>query len=396
MDKKLKIYIGVFILSILSILYLEGTKSKSINWYPSYAAKHKIPYGTYVLRKELPTLFSKKEVKDIREAPYVFLQDSTKEGTYFFVDANINFDKEEFDEVLSFVKRGNDVFLSTRRAFIDTLHIETKRASSSAFKEKTYVALANKQFGNQEFLFDREFDKSIFSEIDTLNTTVLGELVLRDQNDSIVGREPNFIKVKNGKGNLFIHVFPEAFTNYNMLLEDNNTYVASVLSYLDDEKPILWDAYYKTGKSSISSPMYYILSSKHLKWAYYVALLGVLFFIVFKGKRNQRYIPVVTPLKNQTVAFTRTIANMYYEKSEHKNIAEHKINYFLEFIRNRYKIATLKIDEEFYKKLASRSSTTEEDVKKLFTLINNIQQQATITKETLIELNTKIEAFKTS
>ena len=75
--------------------------------------------------------------------------------------------------------------------------------------------------------------------------------------------------------------------------------------------------------------------------------------MIFKGKRNQRLIPVITPLKNQTLAFTRTIANMYYEKSDHKNIATHKINYFLEYIRITHRLSTLKIDASFYEKLAA-------------------------------------------
>lgn len=396
MDKRIKTYIAILVLVIAGIFYIEATKPKTINWFPSYASKHKIPYGTYVLRKELPKLFTKKGVKEIWQSPYVYLQDSTKKGTYFFVDNAVNFGKDEFNELLKFTERGNDVFIATTSAFIDTLNIETRVANSSAFEQKTFVKLTNKTFKNKEYKFDRDFKKSVFHKIDTAKTTVLGTLVLRNEKDSIIGESSNFIKVKNGKGNVFIHVFPEAFTNYNMLLNENNNYVASVLSYLDDEKPILWDAYYKTGKSQITSPMHYVLSSKYLKWAYYTALIGVLFFILFKGKRNQRYIPVVTPLKNQTLAFTRTIANMYYEKQDHKNIAEHKINYFLEYIRTHHRVSTLQIDADFYLKVASRSGNSIEKVEKLFKNIAKIQQKEQITKEELIGLNTEIEIFKTN
>lgn len=396
MDKRIKTYIAILVLVVAGIFYIEATKPKTINWFPSYASKHKIPYGTYVLRKELPKLFTKKGVKEIWQSPYVYLQDSTKKGTYFFVDNAVNFGKDEFNELLKFTERGNDVFIATTSAFIDTLNIETRVANSSAFEQKTFVKLTNKTFKNKEYKFDRDFKKSVFHKIDTAKTTVLGTLVLRNEKDSIIGESSNFIKVKNGKGNVFIHVFPEAFTNYNMLLNENNNYVASVLSYLDDEKPILWDAYYKTGKSQITSPMHYILSSKYLKWAYYTALIGVLFFILFKGKRNQRYIPVVTPLKNQTLAFTRTIANMYYEKQDHKNIAEHKINYFLEYIRTHHRVSTLQIDADFYSKIASRSGNSIEKVEKLFKNIAKIQQKEQITKEELIGLNTEIEIFKTN
>lgn len=393
MDKKVKIYIAILILVGLGIVFLEGSKPKQINWFPSYAAKHKIPYGTYVLRTELNTLFPEK-IEDVRLQPYLFLKDTTQRGSYLFINNYINIGKEELDELLEFTERGNDVFIASSGMDIDTLQVHTKGAYTSAFEENTYQKLVNPAFRNKEFVFDREFGKDYFTEVDTLQTTVLGELIIKDENDSIVKRTPNFIKVKHGKGNFYLHTFPEAFTNYNMLLDDNNEYVSSVLSYLNDEETVYWDAYYKTGKSRFTSPMQYLLSTDSLKWAYYIGLIGVLFFIIFKGKRNQRIIPVITPLKNQTLAFTRTIANMYYEKSEHKNIAQHKIDYFLEYIRTQYRMSTLNINEDFYANLASRSGNTLEDVKALFTNIASIQQKEHITKEELIALNKAIEAFK--
>lgn len=409
MDKKLKIYIGLLLFIILGIVYVESIKPKEINWFPSYAAKDKIPYGTYILHKEMSSLFDKKKVKDIYENPYLFLKDSTNRGTYFFVDNALNFGEDEFNELLNFVERGNNVFIATNGVHIDELNAKTKSFNSISFEEKFYQKMSNPHFKDKEYHFDRDFSNLYFSKIDTLKTTILGELLVKNGNDSIISSKPNFIKTTYGKGNFYLHTFPEAFTNYNMLLDTNYEYVANVLSYLNNNSNskktsgvdsasndtiILWDTYYKTGKSRITSPMHYVLSSKHLKWAYYIALIGVLFFIIFKGKRNQRFIPIVTPLKNQTLAFTRTIANMYYEKSDHKNIAAHKINYFLEYIRTNHRLSTLKIDENFYEKLASRSGNSLEEVVNLFKKIEAIESKEKITQDELIALNKAIEKFK--
>lgn len=411
LDKKLKVYIGLLVFIILGIVYVELIKPKEINWFPSYDAKHKIPYGTYVLHKEMTSFFTDKKVRDVYQSPYVFLKDSTNAGTYFFVDGKLNFGEEEFNELLNFVSRGNDVFIASNEVNIDTLNVRSKQLSTTVFEEKAYQILVNKHVNINEYYFDRDFSKAYFSEIDTLNATILGELLIKNEKDSIISRKPNFIKTKFGKGTFYLHTFPQAFTNYNMLLNDNYKYVASVLSYLNNTSKnkkksgidtvgndaiILWDAYYKTGKSGISSPMKYVLGSKHLKWAYYIALIGVLFFVIFKGKRSQRFIPVITPLKNQTLAFTRTIANMYYEKSDHKNIATHKINYFLEYIRITYRLSTLKIDEPFYSKLASRSGNSLEKVSELFKKIDSINDKDKILEEDLIALNKAIEAFKSN
>ncbi|QCX38512.1 DUF4350 domain-containing protein [Aureibaculum algae] len=378
----------------MAFIYLESVKPKPLNWFPTYAAKHKLPYGTYVLRNELETIFPDTEIQDITTPPYVFLQDTTKMGTYFFVNDGVNFGEDEFNKLLQFVERGNDVFISTHGTNIDTLHLKTEGISSVEYEQDVFFKLYNKNLSKKEFSFDRGFYNTTFSEIDTLKATVLGITGYLNSDGERVSEGINFLKEPYGKGNFYFHTFPEAFTNYYILKSPNQQYTASVLSYLDASKPILWDAYYKTGKSQITSPMQYILGSKSLKWAYYITLIGVLIFIIFEGKRKQRYIPIITPLKNQTLAFTRTIANMYYEKSEHKNIAEHKITYLLEYIRTKLHVPTVTINDSFYTYVASRSGHKLDDVKKLFKLIDVIHQKNTITKEELIGLNSLIEKFK--
>lgn len=394
MTTKTKIYFILLLLVVAGIIAIEATRPKPVNWYPSYSAKHKLPYGTYIVRNELASLLNTDRINNIAIAPYNYLQDTANNGTYIFIDNAVNFGEEEFNELLKFVERGNDIFLSTHGAMIDTLGLKTKKAHTVSFEEKPFFKLYNKNLTTKEFEFDRPLYNTYFTEIDTLNTTVLGKTGYFNEVDERVSEGVNFIKLKHGKGNFLIHTFPEAFTNYFVLKESNRLYTASVLSYINTDKPILWDAYYKTGKSRIASPMHYLLSSKQLKWAYYIALVGVLFFILFEGKRRQRFIRVIEPLKNQTLAFTRTIANMYYEKSAHKNLAEHKITYLLEYIRTKLYVPTDKINDTFYRYVASRSNHSIEDIESLFKYVDFVHAQNTITKEQLIKLNILIENFK--
>jgi len=394
MDKATKIYIGVFILLILGFIYIQSTKKKPINWFPSYVAKHKIPYGTYVLKKELPKLFPSTEIKNSYKPPFSYLKDSTLTGTYFFVDEAINFGKAELYRLMNFVKRGNDVFIATHGINIDTLGFKTKKLLSENLEDKVFFKFNDKVFNNKEFYFDKYFDNQVFTKIDTANTTVLGFTGYLNNQNKRTEKGVNFVKYKYGKGNFYFYTFPEVFTNYTILNSKNTQQTANVLSYIRSDIPIIWDTYYKTGKIRITSPIHYLLSSKSLKYAYYVMLLGVLFFVVFKGKRTQRSIPIITPLKNQTLAFTQTIANMYFEEEDHKNIAEQKINYFLDYIRTSFHIQTTNINEEFYKKIASRSGNSFEFVEKIFLECDSIHFKNTITKEELIALNKNIEKFK--
>ena len=395
MDKKIKIYLSIFALLIIGLIYIEMVKPKPLNWFPSYVSKHKTPYGTYVLYKELKALFPNTKVDNIKTAPYIYLKDNTRTGTYVFIDGQLNFGDEELDALLNFIKRGNDVFISTHGINIDTLNLKTKHIFSTEIDEIPFFKLINRNLSNKEFGFDRSFKNTVFSKIDTASTIVLGKTgYYTAENEERIVEGINFIKQPYGKGNLYLHTFPEAFTNYYILKSSNHQHTASILSYLDESKPILWDTYYKTGKSTISSPMHYLLNSKSLKWAYYMALIGLLFFIIFEGKRKQRHIPVIKPLKNQTLAFTRTISNMYYEKSKHKNIAEHKISYLLEYIRTKLHVPTVRINDNFYNYVASRSGLPKENIIALFAYIDQVHLKNEITQEELIELNKRIEEFK--
>lgn len=393
MNKTAKLYIVIFILAIIAMLYHESVKSKPINWLPSYTKNHKIPYGTYILYHSLKDLFPSSTIENVAIPPYVYLKGSERKGSYLFINNNIEFDKETQLQLMDFVSKGNKVFVSTSRFDIDTLNIQTTVLYGDA-GEKPFFKLYSTSFKNKEYSFDRRFSNMIFSKIDTTKCKILGQAGFVNAKGERTSSGANFIEYKYGAGSFFFHTFPQAFTNYQILNNPNEKYTAGVLSYLKNPTTLLWDSHLKTGKSRISSPMYYILNSKSLKWAYFITLIGVLIYILFEGKRKQRSIPIIKPLKNQTVAFTRTIANMYYEKQEHKSIAEHQIQYLLEYIRIKLNIPTYKINEQFYSDLTARSGKSRESIEKLFTMINLIHAKNQITQQELEKLNKMIEKFK--
>ena len=80
-------------------------------------------------------------------------------------------------------------------------------------------------------------------------------------------------------------------------------------------------------------------------------MVSLLIFILFNAKRKQRVVKVIKPLENSTIAFTKTIGNLYYETKDHNNLIDKKITYFLEFIRRKYYLDTQLLDEKFMKNL---------------------------------------------
>jgi hypothetical protein len=117
--------------------------------------------------------------------------------------------------------------------------------------------------------------------------------------------------------------------------------------------------------------------------------------VIFRGRRNQRIIPIIKPLSNTTLEFVETVGNLYFRQSNHKNIADKKITYFLDFLRIKYSLKTLHLNDELAKQLSEKSAIEVIELRKLFKLLNLVSVSTSIKKETLLELNNQIENFYT-
>ena len=400
MSKKGKIYIILVAFTLLAIVVLEMNKPKAINWFPSYATHHKIPLGSYVFNEQLKRISH--DITTVDRPPFEYLQNDSIHGTYLFYNGGISFGKQELNSLLDWVSKGNTLVVSTvdfEEQLLDTLNLSTKSINTfENFNNEYQVSLVNPVLDNtKSYKYDRPNTFHYFNKIDTLKTSIIGFIdAYRGKNKPIEDSLINSIKQPFGKGEILLNTFPQAYTNYFILQPPNQDYTAGLLSYLDTTKPIYIDTYYKTGKTFYTSPMYLFLNTKSLKWAYYMILIGALIYIIFEGKRKQRAIPIVKPLQNHTVDFTRTIANMYYESGKHKDISEHKTHHFLEYIRNTLHLTTSEINPSFIDNLAARSNNTIEDTQTLFKVIETINQKTEINSIELERLNTLIEQFKSN
>ena len=139
--------------------------------------------------------------------------------------------------------------------------------------------------------------------------------------------------------------------------------------------------------------MRYILSQPALRWAWNLALLTLLIFMIFNAKRRQRIVKVIKPLRNTTVEFTRTIGNLYYETKDHQNIIDKKITYFFEKIRNDHYLDTQVLNDQFIKNLALKTGNDKLKVKKLIDLIIHLRSKTICDEGDLLRLNKAIEEF---
>lgn len=396
MDKRSKIALYIIGAVIVFMMIAEVTKPKALNWRDSFSAADKIPLGCFVLFNELQT-FSENDVLVSEKSIYEYLKnaDTSASKTLVFINNRIGFDKQESEALMAFAEKGNSIFISSIFFYgnvLDTLNISVQRQYANLYKKESESKFTNPSLKNNNRVFKDVIENSHFVSVDTLNTTILGTITTKNE-EEIDETNANFIKVAfgNNNGQFILHTNPFAFTNYH-LLDDKADYAATVLSYLPKQQ-IIWDNNYKSGRKVITSPLRYILQNTALKWAFYISMFVLILFIIFRGKRTQRIIPVINKLENATVDFTRTIGELYYQHGDFTNIIDKKIQYFLEFVRTNYYLDTNQLNVSFIEKLAVKSTNTKEDAKALVDYLVFLKSKNNHNEQELIELNKKIEHF---
>ena len=395
MNKTIKIYIGLLVLLFVGAIAIEFSKPKPINWTRTFNETHTIPYGTFVMYNELPNIFPKSKVQDVTVSPYEYFddyyswEDSTylTAGNYMLIDDYAEVDDVSAQELLDFASHGNTIFMSSNylpQKFLDTLGIELE--NDFDFTGEAQFSLVNPSFKNDSITIDRGLSNIYFSKLDSTKTTVLGYQKFNET------ERINFIKVNHVFGNVYLHLQPMAFTNFSLLKKDNKKYAAAILSYLPDGN-IFYDSRNKKRNELGNSPLRFILSQPALKWAWILGLVSLIIFIFFNAKRKQRIVKIIKPLENSTIAFIKTIGNLYYETKDHNNLIDKKITYFLESIRRKYYLDTQLLDEKFVKNLALKSGKDQRKTQKTINLIVHLKAKQVCNEDDLKNLNKTIEDF---
>ena len=377
------------------------------DWNENYKEKQKSPFGNYVIYNEAANLLDGQKVELLEKHIYDHLlfyiyDDVVDEKKNYVIIKSSNYKRTNQGEkqLLDFVSKGNTAFLALN-SFSDSLQIKLGFTTNNLDKKvrnihrlkelKGTFYLKNDAFLKTKFTFDRNIRRNYFLQYNDTITTVLGTIEVGGE------QVPNFIKIAHGKGSVLLHTQPIAFTNYN-LLNGNEAYAANVFSYIPNN-PTLWDPLIRSSKyddrldEEQPSIFSFFLAHQTLTWFLLVSLAGVVLFMVFNARRKQRPIPVIEPLKNSTVEFTQTIANLYLKEQDHKNLVDKKIAYFLEKIRSKYLLNTTNLNKDFIDKLAAKSGNDINRTKYLINTIILLNKKAECTEEELLVLHKMIKNF---
>ena len=405
--KKYTPYILAFLLTaaIAALLFTgSNNREKQLDERVTLRKKDKIPYGTYVAYTSLEHIFPKAAVYTNKSEPGLWDSLSHNESgqALLIIAGKFNADEDEMKKIITFIKEGNDVFVSARTISFwaaDVMNCSVTSNYSSAYTDEEIrsedslnVYLNTPPFEKHtKYSYPGKKLDAYFSKIDEKTTEVLGEDHLS---------RPNFIRLQSGKGNLYIHLAPLAFTNYFLLKNENIKYYEKALSVIGpDTRKIIWDEYYLNKKmynedSEKKNGWFSVLSRyPALKAALLTAIFTLLLYVLLEMRRKQRYIPLVKKPRNDSMDFVKTIGRLYFDKGDHKNLCRKMSAYFLEHVRNKYKLLTGTLDEEFVKKLQYKSGAEEHEVRGIVSFIKYAEDAPAISDKQLTDFHKQLESF---
>ena len=396
MGRTLKIYLAGILFLVVALVIFDSFKVKPTNWERNYKLDYKNPYDLYIFNHELKNLVPDQTVERVISSPYEYIEEQTDTVTYFVIKHRMYDIGDSI--LLEEVKKGNNLFVSSEmffRGFTDSLGIKYLETDNDYLLKKQDVlrlSLVGKHRNNAKFALKQSENSYAFTSADTATTTLLGTQKL--ENGKIY---PNFLKIKYGKGFVYIHNQPQVFTNVALLDSMSSAeYIAQMMALIPKDKPIVWFVAGQSINTDVpvtDTSLSVVFRYPALRAVWLIVIYGLLVYILFNAKRMQRIVPVIKPLRNTSIEFVQTIANLYFLHGDMTNIVHKKIIYFLDRVRTQYHLDTSKTDSLFTDKLKNKSGKDSATVEALVEFINKFNQKQTATKADLLHLNKLVEDF---
>jgi hypothetical protein len=391
------------ITTYIMLLALLGVQVPAAAQEKAFRKSGKAPMGLYVFNDQLKEFYPFADVKTISNTIYNSLKGKSFERSLYLVTYR-GFSPvwQDLTALKDFAEEGNQVMIFAtcfNKEARDFFNFTTVESGFGASLSDDSIRLKDAVTGNTDYFKASRFDLSpSFILYDSSKITVLGV--------NGAGR-PDFIKVKEGRGAIYVHLLPEVITNYFLLHNKNAAYTQGVLSYVPRNMgTILWKfprpgggggggagSEYDGEKSSEFGFLSFLWNDADLKNALLLALLLFALLIIFGFKRRQRIIPVLTPVENTTLEFARTMGDLYFNNRNNTAIAAKKMQYWQEYVRNTYNIPTRNMDAGFWELLIRKTGFEPAFLKQLEIQMVKARNEPSLKDRDLIQLNNSIDQF---
>ncbi|MCB0737466.1 MAG: hypothetical protein KDC92_08130 [Bacteroidetes bacterium] len=351
---------------------------KEYNWNETLYSRGTQPYDLKLFHDLVKS--KKGGFDEIQDDLYKRLN-SHDTANYFAIGHRFELADTAYSDLLQFVEKGNNAFVFTREMPKDLIEriynyeyypffqvdedYETLPIYFKDGKSFEFTHQKNNSPTNHYYEFIQEEDVAIS---DSLARFIAFERI------SGVGEYINLFRIKYGKGSFYFSTTPILFSNMHLREKAGFEHANKVLDLMSDG-PLWWDEshlYLQSSRTSRPgrSPLKLLFSHYTLKWGWYLLLVSVLVYVLFRIKRKQRIIPVIPPAKNDSVEFIKKLGLLYFKKGNHQLIAEEMYDLFLNDARSHYHIDTNLEPKILYPLIAKKSGLPEEEFNEFIDLFD--------------------------
>jgi hypothetical protein len=387
--------LGGLALAVLLVLAVNTPLAKTRNLNERISLRHrdKIPYGTYVAHQLLQSSFSKAHITVDKNAPGYWngINPDTSNQAVFLVCKTFEPDNDDLQKLARFVKAGNYVFIITKSLSFTAsrfLNLNEEAFYNNHAADSLQLSLNLPGAGKATFTYPGKQWDSYLPAFDTATVVPLGS--------TETGRT-NFIQMQSGRGRLFLHFAPLAFSNYFILHKSNTGYFQKAVSFVpEDVHRVVWNEYYITPhntKEKEPGVLRVLWQYPSFRLALLTAMATLLLYVLSAARRRQRVIPFYQKPVNDSLDFVRTMGRLYYDGKDHHNLGKKMAAYFIEHVRSRYKIAGNTPDDHFLNELQAKSHYDVDELKSIATFINHIHTQGVVTEQQLAQFYRQLRTF---
>lgn len=245
--------------------------------------------------------------------------------------------------------------------------------------------------------YDYKYDSLYVGDFTRFDTIVDKKERIERIDTFAIKKIPVAVSVPYGKGEVIFVSSPLLFTNYGMLEGNTFVYIFRLMSYLADLPVYRTEAYVKTDAMLVAeqSPFREFIKRPPLRWALYLALLGVVLFMIFTARRRQRVIPIISKPANRSLEFIQLIGTLYYQRKDHVDLVRKKFKLFAEELRKTagVDISDVNTDDREYLFLAEKTCMNSNRLKKVIRQIRLVlHSEGNISVE---EMRSLIDAMDT-
>lgn len=411
---------GIAVAIVLAVVFYQPkTERKNIekisaSWHVKLKHDSRHPYGTYIFYELLKNSnYSFRETKGSPEEEIHKSTNNADQSLLVVVSTTFPDYAILWTKIRKYADAGNYVLFileedpyALQKFYKFAFHVSSKADSTEILHFKN-------EENNYQFTFQKEFKGELYpwkyfalndgaaittdsssdqNYITTFESNVEHQFKIHELNEH---GKPVYLEIPYGKGSVFIHRTPLAFTNLSLMNENNVEHAEKVLSVIPYKK-IIFATEAKPPKpknlKAKVSPLQFILSDPSLSWAYYLTIGGIVLFALLNLKRKQKPVPVLPAKSNSTIEFADALSKIYFQKHNNQNLVKHQYRIFITFIRSRYQLNLIKDTMEFAGIISLKSGI---DKLSVYSILINFEKytKTEVSDTQLIKMHNELDNF---